>query len=160
MRIRQIRPEFFTDPVTAHLTPAVRLTYIGLWCVADDAGWLAWDVPHIGALLYPYKSVRAREAAILQAGEALVATRRLHIHGCGCAVIPTLETHQKIGGTRSFPARDKHRVHTNTDLSARNVTVSNGKERNGTREAELPDGSPAQSEFQAKVPRPFVVVTK
>lgn len=152
MRIRQIRPEFFTDPVTAHLSPVVRLTYIGLWCVADDAGWLVWDVPQIGALLYPYKSVHAREHVVTQAGEVLVAAGRLRINECGCALIPTLTTHQKIGGNKSFPVRDKHRVHTSTDESARNGRVSNVTVGNGTG-ARAPEGGAAPSEFQAKVPR-------
>ena len=136
MRIRQIRPEFFTDPVTAHLSAAVQVAYIGLWCVADDDGWLDWDVPQIGALLYPYKSVHAREALIVKAGAALVAVGRLRVLDCGCARIPTLAAHQKIGGNKSFTARDKHERHevqTRMDLYARNVTVGNG--RNGTDEA-------------------------
>ena len=66
-----MRPEFFTDPVTAHLSPSAQVAYIGLWCVADDAGWLAWDVPQIGALLSPYRSVPVRERAIEKAGETL-----------------------------------------------------------------------------------------
>ena len=130
MRIRQIRPEFFTDPVTAHLSPLAQITYIGLWCVADDAGWLAWDVPQLGALLSPYKSVRVRERAVEKAGQDLVEVGRLVIYPCGCALIPKLETHQKIGGNKSFTARDRHAVHTRMDKSARNVTVSNGMERN------------------------------
>jgi len=136
MRIRQIRPEFFTDPVTAHLSAAVQVAYIALWCVADDDGWLDWDVPQIGALVYPYKSVHSREALIVKAGAALVAVGRLRVLECGCARIPTLATHQKIGGNKSFTARDKHQKHevqTRMDLYARNVTVSNGS--NGMGEA-------------------------
>ena len=126
MRIRQVRPEFFTDAVTAHLPPAVQVTYIGLWCVADDAGWLSWDVAQIGALLYPYMSVHVRERAVAHAGETLVAAGRMELHDCGCAHIPTLPDHQRIGGNKSFPARDSHRVHTNMGLYARNVTLGNG----------------------------------
>jgi hypothetical protein len=125
VRIRQVRPEFFTDAVTAKLTPSVQITYIGLWCISDDGGWLAWDVRQIGALLYPYKSVRARERTVSDAGSALSEAGRLILYPCGCAYIPKLADHQRIGGTKSFTARDKHRVHTNMDLSARNVTLGN-----------------------------------
>jgi hypothetical protein len=125
MRIRQVRPEFFTDPLTAHLPAAIQVTYIGLWCVADDAGWLIWDVPQIGALLYPYKSVRVREALVVRAAEVLTEGGRLVLHDCRCALIPKLEDHQKIGGNKSFPVRDKHLVHTRTDKSARNGRVGN-----------------------------------
>jgi hypothetical protein len=136
MRIRQIRPEFFTDPVTGHLEPAVQVAYIALWCVADDDGWIDWDVPQIGAVVYPYKSVRHREALIVKAGAALVAVGRLRVLDCGCARIPTLSAHQKIGGNKSFTARErheKHEVQTRMDLYARNVTLGNGS--NGTGEA-------------------------
>lgn len=147
MRIRQLRPEFFTDPITAHLAPAVQVTYMGLWCVSDDAGWLDWDVPQIGALLYPYKSVRAREAVLIKAGAELVAVGRLRILDCGCARIPTLVAHQKIGGNKSFTGRDKHERHevqTRMDLYARNVTVGNVTVRDGTREDATPDGAPSR----------------
>jgi hypothetical protein len=135
MRIRQVRPEFFTDAVVSRLTPAVRLTYIGLWCVADDAGWMTWDVPQIAAQLYPYESVRVRERRVQAAGETLAEAGRLVMEPCGCALIPKLADHQKIGGNKSFPARDKHRVHTSTDKSARNVMVGNGTVGNGRLEA-------------------------
>lgn len=117
MRIRQVRPEFFSDPVVARLSPDVRLTYIGLWCVADDAGWLIWDEQHIGALLSPYESIRARENRVARAGLALGDTGRLVFFKCGCALVPKLEEHQRIGGNKSFTVRDKHRVHTSTDKS-------------------------------------------
>lgn len=125
MRIRQVRPEFWTDPVTARLQASVQLTYIGLWCVADDAGWLVWDVRQVGALLYPYVSVRVRERRIAEAGERLIEAGRMVLHPCECALIPTLERHQRVGGNKSFTVRDKHRVHTSMDKSARNVELSN-----------------------------------
>jgi hypothetical protein len=130
MRIRQVRPEFFTDSVVGHLTPAVRLTYIGLWCVADDAGWLEWDVHQIAVQLYPYESVRVREGRIEGAAVALVAAGRMVMHECGCAVIPKLSEHQKIGGNKSFAARDAHQVHTRPDLYPGKVgygMVGNGR---------------------------------
>jgi hypothetical protein len=141
MRIRQVRPEFFTDPLTAHLSAAVQVTYIGLWCVADDAGWLVWDVPQVGALLYPYKSVRVRERLIESAAEVLTEAGRLTIYDCRCALVPKLEDHQKIGGNKSFPVRDKHLVHTRTDKSARNGRVGNVTVGNGTSPARAPDGA-------------------
>lgn len=112
-----MRPEFFSDPVISRLSPDVRLTYIGLWCVADDAGYLIWDEPHIGALLYPYESVRVRERQIAKAGVELLNSARVMFFSCGCALIPKLEDHQKIGGNKSFTVRDRHAVHTRADKS-------------------------------------------
>ena len=140
MRIRQVRPEFFTDAVVSRLPTDVRLTYIGLWCVADDAGWMTWDVSQIGAQLYPYQSVHVRERRIEKAGEALRGVGRLTLEPCGCALIPHLVDHQRIGGNKSFTSRDKHRVHTSTDLSAGKVgkgKVSNGRVRAREKDEEL-----------------------
>ena len=125
MRIRQVRPEFFTDAVISSLPVDVRLTYIGLWCVADDAGWLVWDVQQVAAQLYPYESIRVRTKRVEHAGAALVGASRMALPGCGCAYIPKLVDHQRIGGNKSFTVRDKHPVHTSLDKSARNVTLGN-----------------------------------
>ena len=149
MRIRQVRPEFFTDATVSRLTSSVRLTYIGLWCVADDSGWMDWDVPQIAAQLYPYESVRVRERRIEQAGEALTASGRLSIEGCGCAFIPKLADHQKIGGNKSFTARDRHRVHTSSDVSARNGRVGNGRVGNGSPRASANDDAVAKADLMA-----------
>ena len=145
MRIRQVRPEFFSDHVMAALSPTVRLTYIGLWCVADDAGWLVWDVPQIGAVLFPYEGAKRRERDLQVALEKLVEAKRVVLHPCNCLHIPHLIDHQKIGGTRSLVVRDKHRVHTTMDESARNVKVSNGMVGNGSDDL---------TEFRLRVPRP------
>ena len=121
VRIRQIRPEFFTDPVTGHLSPVTQVTYIGLWCVADDAGWLTWDVSQLGALLSPYKSIPAREKVLNLAAVALSERKRLIFYSCGCAWLPKLADHQRIGGNKAFPGRDAHRVHTGADKSIHEI---------------------------------------
>ena len=108
MRIRQVRPEFFTDPVLGRLSNDARLVYIGLWCIADDAGWLEWDVEHIAAMLSPYQSVQVRTRTTRRAVETLVGAGRVVLHDCGCALIPRLADHQKIGGNKSFTVRDRH----------------------------------------------------
>lgn len=134
MRIRQVRPEYWSDPVTARLPVDVQLTYIALWCVADDDGWLRWDIAAIGALVCPYLSVRQRERRLEKAREALVATRRLIVMECGCARIPTLPQHQKIGGNKSFTARSDHYSHgpVQTRMDLYPGKVSNVKVGNGT----------------------------
>jgi hypothetical protein len=106
----------------SRLPTEIRLTYIGLWCVADDAGWLAWDVSDLGAQLYPYESVRVRERRLTASGEALVGAGRMYLHPCGCAFIPTLSVHQKIGGNKSFTARDRHDKHRSPNKSRHSRT--------------------------------------
>jgi len=112
-----VRPEFFSDPVVGRLTSDARLIYIGLWCIADDAGYLDWDVRHIAALLAPYESPHSREKRTAKATTALVDAGRVEVFECGHAWIPTLESHQKIGGNKNFSVRDRHKVHTRMDKS-------------------------------------------
>jgi hypothetical protein len=117
MRIRAVRPDFWQDDTLGHLSDAVRLFYIGLWCVADDAGWLEWKPAQIGAALYPYRSSSRRERDIDQWGDILVQAGRVVRYPCGCARIPTLTKHQRAGGNPSYQFRDKHRYHMSTDES-------------------------------------------
>lgn len=112
MRIRQIRPEFWSDPVVGSLPIPARLLYIGLWNVADDAGWLTWKPAELGALLYPYDAPAKRERAIEANGALLAGAGRLVVYDCGCGEVPTLPKHQRIAGKQSFYQRDKHAAHT------------------------------------------------
>lgn len=135
MRIRQVRPEFWTDEVMAALAPAVRLFYIGLWNIADDAGWMEWRVSRIGAVLFPYESSKRRERDIEAWSTRLVEAGRLVIHPCGCGEVPTLAKHQRVTGKQSFTALDAHSKHKSltgkqSSLSDSPVTERNGRERN------------------------------
>ena len=108
MRIRQVRPEFWSDETLAELPDSARLFYIGLWNISDDAGWLEWSPQRIGALLYPYRPTRRRNREIEAWGKLLVADSRLRIYECGCAEIPTLPRHQRVAGKPAFTVRDRH----------------------------------------------------
>jgi hypothetical protein len=133
MRIRQVRPEFWTDETLAELPDSARLFYIGLWAVADDDGWIEWQPRRIGALLYPYRTAQRRERDVAAWSELLVKDGRLRLLECGCGHIPTLPRHQKIGGRRTSLNADRHfsthasgRVHTGMAVTLSNVTVGNG----------------------------------
>lgn len=137
MRIRQVRPEFWTDETMAALPPAVRLFYIGLWNVADDAGFMDWKPSRIGAVLFPYESTKRRERDIATWSDRLVGSGRLILMDCGCAEIPTLARHQRVTGKQSFTARESHIKHAllsgkRSSLSDSPVTLGNVTERNGT----------------------------
>jgi hypothetical protein len=122
MRIRAVRPDFWQDDTLGHLADAVRLFYIGLWCVADDAGWLEWKPAQLGAALYPYRNAASRVRSIEAWGEVLTETGRVVRHPCGCAFIPTLTKHQRAGGNPSYQYRDKHKRHLSTDESIQDRT--------------------------------------
>ena len=105
-----MRPDFWDDSLVAQLPDSVRLFYIGLWCVADNAGYLEWDFAKIGAVLMPYRAVAARERLAAKYGAALVdADERVKVLECGKhAVIQTLEAHRIAGGNKNYRIRESH----------------------------------------------------
>jgi hypothetical protein len=142
MRIRQVRPEFWSDETMAALSPAIRLFYIGLWNIADDAGWIEWRVPRIGAVLFPYEPVRRRSRDIEAWSEALSEAGRLVIWPCGCAQVPTLSKHQRVTGKQSFTVMDVHKQHQvltakQSVLTDSPVTLGNVTERRSLSQDEL-----------------------
>lgn len=97
-RIRSIKPGFFKDPTMAALSPGCQVFYIGLWTIADDAGWLEWCIPWIGAELFPYAPVRKRERDIHLWEQQLAEAGRLKVGECGHATIPRFRDHQHLAG--------------------------------------------------------------
>jgi DnaD/phage-associated family protein len=53
-RIRSIKPQFWLDEKLGNLPRDARLTYIGLWNLADDGGVFEWRPQKIRAQLFPY----------------------------------------------------------------------------------------------------------
>lgn len=96
MRIRQVKPAFWTDARIAALPAPARLFYIGLWMVADDAGWLRWDASQIANELYGYESRKRREKEVETHLALLVTAERVVVHPCGHVEIPRLTTHQHL----------------------------------------------------------------
>jgi hypothetical protein len=99
MRIRQVKPGFWTDAKLAELREPVRLFYIGLWMIADDAGWLRVDVPEIARDLYGFDGRKRREANVATYLEALVAAKRVRVEECGHALVVKLRDHQHLAGS-------------------------------------------------------------
>jgi hypothetical protein len=184
-RIRQIKPSWFLDKELRRGTSAdAREFYIGLWILADDAGYLVWDTERIGAELYPFDAIRTRERHVEKwAGELEtlnVESPHLIVWDCGHGRVPKMPDHQRIAGTQSFVVAKRHREEcrdvrsrlslpvATTDLEPQVASrshgigrVGNGKERNGT----VGTGAGAQdaprpSEWQQKVPRATALPAK
>ena len=102
MRIRQIKPSFWTDPLIQKKLSAIeRLIYIGLWMLADDAGWLRMDIDEIAVSLLPYEPVEDREAIVEATIAKLVDLGRLERTGCRHGFLPTLRNHQSISAEKA-----------------------------------------------------------
>ena len=62
-RIRTVKPEFFRSKILAGCSPRARLTYIGLWTLADDEGRYEYEPELLKADLWPWEQdVTAKEA--------------------------------------------------------------------------------------------------
>ena len=173
-RIRQIKPSWFLDKELRRGTSAdAREFYVGLWMLADDEGFLAWDVERVAAELYPYDSTARRERNVVKWAEQLMALNPLNphlvIYDCGHAYVPKMKQHQRVAGTRSEGVRNAHRERcrdVRRRLSLQGATSSHGnsggRERNvevGTVNApeRAPDDAPGVTEFQRLVPKDRVL---
>ena len=131
MRIRQIKPEFWADSEIAALPYAVRLLYIGLWCVADDSGYIDWRPDRIAHDLLGYESTKTREKHLVEWAQELVRTGHLQILDCGCALIPTLAKHQRVTGKQNFRYREAHGKHLSL-IGKHSIAPEVVVERNGS----------------------------
>jgi len=90
-----IRPAYWTDAdLHTRLTAEQREFYIGLWMLADDEGYLTWDLDRVGAELYPYKTRQWRR----RLAEWIEVIGRDHARVLDCgrhAVIPNLPRYQQ-----------------------------------------------------------------
>jgi hypothetical protein len=98
MRIRQVKPAFWADSRLAEVSEATRLFYIGLWMIADDAGWFRWDQIEIARDLYGYETRTRRERRVATMFDSLVDLTRVVLHPCGHAEIPRMTVHQRLSG--------------------------------------------------------------
>ena len=155
MRIRQIKPGWWLDKeLRRGLCAAAREFYVGLWCVADDAGWLEWDLEKVAAELYPYgvdpdgglfggDMVAGREDAVSTWSKQLAALSKdnphLVIYPCGHARLPKLTSHQKLGGRPVHTVRDRHA----RDCARLRADARGGRGRVGEGYGKGSDGSQA-----------------
>lgn len=98
MRIRQVKPEFWSDAKMYGLPLEYKLVFIGLWNEADDSGWLKWDLDQIAVDLFRDMPPDEAIALLKRAGKALSGRKRLRILKCGHAQIPRLPHHQRLAG--------------------------------------------------------------
>lgn len=71
MRIRSIKPEFWSDTKVARWDTFTRLLYIGLWSVADDYGCGTAEPAIIAASLFPFDLSRNPEETLRQVNAAI-----------------------------------------------------------------------------------------
>jgi len=109
MRTRLIRPEYWSDTTMAALPAEVRLTYMGLWCVADDAGFFDWEPVQLAAQLYVHAMPAERTAQVEAHLELLLELTRIRRLECGAhGVVPTLPDYRIKGGEQLYTVKKRH----------------------------------------------------
>lgn len=144
MRVRVVKPAFWSDSVIAGLPEPARLFYIGLWGLADDAGWLDGDVSEIAHALYGYDERAQREGRAIEYLGALIESGRVRMHDCGHLDIPTLPEHQWLGGP-------SHQVKTTWNRHLRVCVAVTGRRPTGG-DVIPPRGSPIGPEGPRESP--------
>ncbi len=110
MRGRYLMREYWTDSdLFLRLSADEREVYIGLWMLADDAGWLPRDVQAIGAALAHYENLAPREKRVRDALEALRKLGKVASFRC-CLHLPAVEKYPRAG-RKSSEHLDAHRLH-------------------------------------------------
>lgn len=90
MKMRGIKPEFWTDDKTFDVDPVARLLFIGLWTLACDNGHIEDRPRQIKARIFPSDDVDVN-ALLDQLAAACLITR-----GDGVVTVPNLTQHQRI----------------------------------------------------------------
>jgi 5-methylcytosine-specific restriction endonuclease McrA len=110
MRIRTIKPEFWTDSFMVNIDPIGRLAFMGLISAADDHGYITDDLEEIAMLIMP------KEEPLVVYGwiDFFYATGKLEKHeGEGVCYyrIANWEKHQRVDRpSKSKIARESSRV--------------------------------------------------
>ena len=129
-----IRPAYWTDAdLHTRLSADVREFYIGLWMLADDAGYVAWDPERVGAELYPYRSPAWRAKRLCGWLESL-GTQHARLLECGKhVVIPNLPRYQSPPRPTSLVKRahDTCMQVTSREVSGHQVTSARGLSKEG-----------------------------
>lgn len=107
-----LKREYFSDyEFQTQLTAEQREVYMGLWQLADDAGWLEWVPEQIAAHTHRFSAGDGAKL-LVAAASRLVETGRLRILKCGCANLPRGDAHSRPGRPgNNQDALQKHQKH-------------------------------------------------
>lgn len=98
MRGRYLMREYWSDSdLFLRLDARQRETYIGLWMLADDSGWLPRDIEAISAALYRFEDGAPRKEAVRRALERLRELGKVESHRCGCLFLPAVARYPRAG---------------------------------------------------------------
>jgi hypothetical protein len=145
MRLRTLKPGFFTNDELAEIPPLGRLLFAGLWCMADRAGRLEDRPKKIKAQILPYDDCKI-EALLDALAKRGFIVRYAH-EGAPYLQITNFLKHQNPHvkeAESTIPAPDEHSASTvlagkPSDASNRTSTPSIGDLSLGSGEGDAPE---------------------
>jgi len=128
MRIRTIKPEFFTHEglfeAEQETKLPIRIAFAGLWCVADREGRFKWEPRRIGVQILPYDAIDF--SRVLHALTTRGFIVKYRVNDAWFGFIPSFSKHQVINNRESdsvLPGFEE------------NTTITEEIDASGTREA-------------------------
>jgi len=98
MRIRTVKPEFFTHADLADLDKIsqlpIRLSFLGLWCCCDREGRFKWDARRLGVQILPYDHIDFE--IILDILHTNGFVEKYEVDGKAYGFVPSFSRHQVI----------------------------------------------------------------
>jgi len=171
MRGRYLMREYWSDSdLFLRLSADDRELYIGLWMLADDAGWMPWDVAAIAASVYHYEDRTPREAKVRAGVSKLVKLGKVERHKC-CLFLSAVARYPRAG-KKSTEHKAEHQTHSKgfdgrrghssngfeaiqTDLNSSPVVIPSLPDVARAGEPDGPRGD-GMTEFQRRVPRELI----
>lgn len=105
MRIRTVKPEYWTDPLMVRFPPLTRLLYIATWSAADDHGYLPDEPDRLAMMVMP----RDDPDEVMAALNTLIDAGRIERVECErgtCLRIVNWSRHQRV----DHPAKSRFLV--------------------------------------------------
>ena len=158
MRIRTIKPEFFTHEglfeAEQETKLPIRIAFAGLWCVADREGRFKWEPRRIGVQILPYDAIDFSRVLDALVTRGFIVKYRV---GNECfGAIPSFQRHQVINNRESrstFPDPDggDAEIYEENDASATRKSRDDhagqgeGKGKEGNKEGKGREGDGASA---------------
>ena len=134
MRIRTVKPEFFTHADLADLDKIsqlpIRLSFLGLWCCCDREGRFKWDARRLGVQILPYDHIDFE--IILEILKTNGYIEKYEVDGKMYGFVPSFHRHQVINNREQESSLPPFQQ---PDLFSTELTRVN------TRESTRPDAS-------------------
>jgi hypothetical protein len=156
MRIRTIKPEFWSHPVMSKQSDATKLLAVGLLNLADDEGYLYADPKMVRNALRPMDDdSRITTVSLRELSEIGYLSLRDHPTHGQIGRIESFCKHQVINKPKSSIIKELHEYGSNTV----SIPDSSGLERNGMEgigtEGNTPP-NPPRGDGEAKSPKPRI----